>query len=99
MTPEEKSAFVQMEKDIQGLIHTQNVNGHKLDEVLKSLKGDDYGNPGFVGRVTAIESEVKILKESKTINGVYIKIITWLLAIIATGVVGFILQTILKPKL
>ena len=98
MTPEEKIAFVQMEKDIAGLVHTQNINGHKLDEVLKALKGDEFGNVGFVHRVTAVESDIKALKENKTINSVYIKIITWLLAIIATGVIGFILQTILKPK-
>ena len=98
MTPEEKIAFVQMEKDIAGLVHTQNINGHKLDEVLKALKGDEFGNVGFVQRVVAVESDIKALKENKTINSVYIKIITWLLAIIATGVIGFILQTILKPK-
>lgn len=98
MTPEEKTAFVQMEKDIAALVCTQNINSHKLDEVLKALKGDEYGNAGFVGRVSMIETDLKILKENKTINGVYIKIITWLLAIIATGVIGFVLQTILKTK-
>jgi len=98
MTPEEKIAFIQMEKDIAGLVHTQNINGHKLDEVLKALKGDEYGNAGFVQRVGVLESEIKVLKESKTVNGVYIKIITWLLAIIATGLIGFILQTVLNKK-
>ena len=98
MTPEEKADFRQMEKDIQQLVINQEGNSRKLDEVLKAIKGDDFGNAGIVQRVGAVETDIKVLKESKTINGVYIKIITWLLAIIATGVVGFILQTVLKTK-
>ena len=98
MTPEEKIAFIQMEKDIAGLVHTQNVNGHKLDEVLKALKGDEYGNAGFVQRVGALEKDIDLLKEDRVQNKVYIKIITALIAVIATGIIGSILQTILKPK-
>lgn len=98
MTPEEKIAFIQMEKDIQGLVQKQDINSQKLDEVLKALKGDEYGNPGFVGRVTTMENDVKILKEDRIQNKFYIRIITWLIAVIATGMIGFILQTILNKK-
>jgi len=97
MTPEEKQDFRQMEKDIQQIVVNQQQTSNKLDEVLKAIKGDEYGNAGIVTRVGMVETDIKILKENKTINGVYIKIITWLLAIIATGVIGFILNIILKP--
>jgi translation initiation factor RLI1 len=103
MTIEEKQAFTDMQHDVQALVKqqadlnlNQQENSRKLDEVLTLLKGDGFGNEGFVRRVIGLETDIKVLKESKAINGVYIKIITWLLAIIATGVVGFILDTILK---
>ncbi len=96
MTPEEKNDFRQMERDIQQIVVNQQITSNKLDEVLKAIKGDDFGNPGMVQRMSMVEGDIKVLKESKTINGVYIKIITWLLAIIATGVIGFILNIVLK---
>lgn len=88
MTQDEKDDFKKMEKDLQGLIFTQNINGRKLDEIINAIKGDDLGNKGMIERIIDNEKEIKSLKESRATDRVYAKIGLYLLTLITTSVVA-----------
>jgi len=100
MTDDEKKRFEEMEQDIKTIAKQGEENSDKLDKVLTALGGDLLsGNLGLTARVGSLEKDVKDLREERVKNTIYVRIITWLLGIIATGVIGYILSMIfLKEK-
>lgn len=100
MTEDEKKRFNEMEQDIKHIAEQSEANAVKLDQILTALTGDPIsGNIGLTARVALLEKDVKDLREERVKNTIYVKIITWLLGIIATGVIGYILSLIfLKAK-
>lgn len=90
-----------MEKGVQEI--RQAIELIKLALLGNQLGGDE----GLVGEIKKIktkqdslEEEVKHLRDERVRNSVYIKIITWLLMILGTGIIGFILNTSLnKPQI
>ena len=99
MTEQEKKKFVEMEKNIDLLVKAQKNNGDKLDELLDALKGNTLsGDKGLVQRILDLESEMKIYREDRTKNNIYIKIITWLIGVIAVGFIGYIISAIMQVK-
>lgn len=96
MTPEQR--LDEMETDIKGIIAKQEESGKKLDSILVALQGDEMGNPGFTHRISTLESDMRTLKEVRTINSVYIRIITFLISIIAVALITGIVGYFIRPK-
>ena len=98
MTEPEKQKLDKMEDSVEKI--TVIINGLKLDmlEIKYALLGNNIsGDTGFKGRLydidvrqKSIEIEMKDLRDERVRNSVYIKIITWLLAVIGVGIVGLI---------
>jgi len=93
-----ENTIVKIQNELIEVRKTQADSGEKLTEILKAVKGDDMGNEGFAKRMAAIEAKQDKYDEDRTRNNVYIRIITFLLSIIAVGVLGFLLNVILKAK-
>lgn len=91
MTEPEKQRFDKMETNVE-----------KIQTDVMEIKSALLGNPlsgekGLTGRIDFLtvkmelqEGQIKALIEEKTKNGVYIKLINWLLAVIGVGVIGTI---------
>lgn len=98
MTEPEKQKLDKMEDSVEKI--TVSINGLKSDmlEIKSALLGNSIsGDTGFKGRLydidvrqKSIEIEMKDLRDERVRNSVYIKIITWLLAVIGVGLVGLI---------
>lgn len=98
MTEPEKQKLDKMEDSVEKI--TVSINGLKVDmlEIKSALLGNAIsGDTGFKGRLydidvrqKSIEIEMKDLRDERVRNSVYIKIITWLLAVIGVGLVGLI---------
>lgn len=91
MTLEEKAKFDKMETNVEQI-------QSDVKEIKMALLGSSFsGEKGIVGRLNTIDSrqecieiEIKELRDERVKNTVYVKIITWLLAVIGIGVVGLI---------
>ena len=98
MTEPEKQKLDKMEDSVEKI--TVSINDLKSDmlEIKSALLGNAIsGDTGFKGRLydidvrqKSIEMEMKDLRDERVRNSVYIKIITWLLAVIGVGIVGLI---------
>lgn len=97
MTTEERLKFEAMEQGVERI-------GKDVELIKLALLGNPMeGSQGLVGenrktslRLELLDAEVKVLRDERVRNGVYIKIITWLLAVISTIVIGFIINTTLN---
>jgi len=95
MTPDEKTRFEKMEDSVERI-------KSDVDEIKSALLGNKLsGDKGLSGRIDEIneridslENQMKDHSEERVKNGVYVKIITWLLVAIGTGVVGFFIDKI-----
>lgn len=101
MTAEEKIKFESMELGVQKI--EKDVELIKLALLGNTLAGDE-GLVGEIRKVKAkqenLETEVRLLRDERVKNSVYVKIITWLFCIIGIGVIGFVTDTALrKPKI
>lgn len=86
----------------------QSVEEIKTDiSVIKTaLIGNELSNDkGLVGDIVVVKAEIELLKaevkqltEDKIKNSIYIRLITWLSAIIGTGVIGFVLKYLFQIK-
>lgn len=91
MTAEEKQKFDKMESTVEQI-------QSDVKEIKTALLGNTLsGEKGLTGRLNeidirqkSIETEMKELREERVKNTVYVKIITWLLAVIGIGIVGLI---------
>jgi hypothetical protein len=99
MNIDEKQRFEKMEQSVEEI---------KTDiSVIKTaLIGNELSNDkGLVGDIVVVKAEIELLKaevkqltEDKIKNSIYIRLITWLSAIIGTGVIGFVLKYIFQIK-
>jgi len=97
MTTEEKTRFDKMEDNVFEI-------KKDVEEIKNALLGNKLsGEKGLSGRIDeineridALENEMKTHNEDKVKNGVYVKIITWLLVAIGTGVIGFFIDKIIN---
>ena len=99
MNVDEKQRFEKMEQSVEEI---------KTDiSVIKTaLIGNELSNDkGLVGGLVVVKAEIELLKaevkqltEDKIKNSIYIRLITWLSAIIGTGVIGFVLKYIFQIK-
>lgn len=99
MNVDEKQRFEKMEQSVEE-IRTD------ISVIKTALIGNELSNDkGLVGDILVLKaeqellkSEVKQLTEEKIKNSIYIRLITWLSAIIGTGVIGFVLKYIFQIK-
>lgn len=85
-----ESRLSEMENKLEEVLEIQHENGKKLDELLVAFKGSDIsGEDGFAKRLKTLETSVTSLKEERTRNSVYIKIISWLAAIIFALIIAY----------
>lgn len=91
MTTEEKVKFERMESSVEQI--QSDVSTIKAALLGNAMSGDK----GLVGQIETLKAEhgimkaeIKALSEDKVKNTVYVKIITWLLAVIGVGVVSLI---------
>lgn len=99
MNVDEKQRFEKMEQSVEEI---------KTDiSVIKTaLIGNELSNDkGLVGDIVVVKAEIELLKaevkqltEDKIKNSIYIRLITWLSAIIGTGVIGFVLKYLFQIK-
>lgn len=99
MNVDEKERFIKMEQSVEEI---------KTDiSVIKTaLIGNELSNDkGLVGDIVVVKAEIELLKaevkqltEDKIKNSIYIRLITWLSAIIGTGVIGFVLKYLFQIK-
>ena len=99
MNVDEKQRFEKMEQSVEEI---------KTDiSVIKTaLIGNELSNDkGLVGGLVVVKAEIELLKaevkqltEDKIKNSIYIRLITWLSAIIGTGVIGFVLKYLFQIK-
>lgn len=77
-----------------------------ISVIRTALVGNELSNDkGLVGDILVLKAEQELLKaevkqltEEKIKNSIYIRLITWLSAIIGTGVIGFVLKYIFQIK-
>lgn len=75
-----------------------------ISEIKAALLGNKIsGEKGIVGKIVELEEQleeqetkIELLLEEKTKITVYIKIITWIMAAIGTGILGFIVKQIME---
>jgi len=91
MTIEEKVKFERMEGSVEKI--QQDVSTIKSALLGNELSGDK----GLIGQITTLraehdvlKAELKALSDERVKNTVYVKIITWLLAVVGVGVVSLI---------
>ena len=95
----EKQRFEKMEQSVEE-IRTD------ISVIKTALIGNELSNDkGLVGDIVVVKAEIELLKaevkqltEDKIKNSIYIRLITWLSAIIGTGVIGFVLKYIFQIK-
>jgi len=91
MTAEEKTKFEKMEGSVDKI-------QQDVDLIKNALLGNVLsGDKGLIGQITTLraetdllKSELKSLTEDRVKNTVYVKIISWLLAVIGVGIVSLI---------
>ena len=99
MNVDEKERFIKMEQSVEE-IKTD------ISVIRTALVGNELSNDkGLVGDILVLKAEQELLKaevkqltEEKIKNSIYIRLITWLSAIIGTGVIGFALKYIFQIK-
>ena len=99
MNVDEKERFIKMEQSVEE-IKTD------ISVIRTALVGNELSNDkGLVGGLVVVKAEIELLKaevkqltEDKIKNSIYIRLITWLSAIIGTGVIGFVLKYIFQIK-
>lgn len=99
MNVDEKQRFEKMEQSVEE-IRTD------ISVIKTALVGNELSNDkGLVGDILVLKAEQELLKaevkqltEEKIKNSIYIRLITWLSAIIGTGVIGFVLKYIFQIK-
>ena len=99
MNVDEKERFIKMEQSVEE-IKTD------ISVIRTALVGNELSNDkGLVGDILVLKAEQELLKaevkqltEEKIKNSIYIRLITWLSAIIGTGVIGFVLKYIFQIK-
>ena len=99
MNVDEKQRFEKMEQSVEE-IRTD------ISVIKTALIGNELSNDkGLVGGLVVVKAEIELLKaevkqltEDKIKNSIYIRLITWLSAIIGTGVIGFVLKYIFQIK-
>ena len=95
----EKQRFEKMEQSVEE-IRTD------ISVIKTALIGNELSNDkGLVGGLVVVKAEIELLKaevkqltEDKIKNSIYIRLITWLSAIIGTGVIGFVLKYLFQIK-
>jgi archaellum component FlaD/FlaE len=93
MTTEEKAKFEKMESSVDQIqADVSTIKSALLGNVMS-------GDKGLVGQIDTLKAEhsimkaeIKALSEDRVKNTVYVKIITWLLAVIGVGVVSLIVN-------
>ncbi|MEZ0182657.1 hypothetical protein [Flavobacterium oncorhynchi] len=97
MTAEEKTEFKKMEHSVS-----------QIEKDVAVIKSAILGNPlsgekGLAGRIDVLnakqeilEQRIETLTEEKVKNTVYIKIITWLSAVIGAGIFGLMFNYLKK---
>ena len=96
---ERKQRFEKMEQSVEE-IRTD------ISVIKTALIGNELSNDkGLVGGLVVVKAEIELLKaevkqltEDKIKNSIYIRLITWLSAIIGTGVIGFVLKYLFQIK-
>lgn len=91
MSPEEKTRFEKMESSVEKI-------QSDVSTIKQALLGNDIlGDKGLVGQIAVLKTEhdimraeLKQLTEEKVKNTVYVKIITWLLAVVGVGITSLI---------
>jgi len=91
MTQEEKIRFEKMEGSVEKI-------QQDVDLIKNALLGNNLsGDKGLIGQIAAarveidiLKTELKLITEDRVKNTVYVKIITWLLAVVGVGIVGLI---------
>jgi hypothetical protein len=104
MSPEEKTQFVSMQKDIHDIKKKVDGMGGNLEKVLGALMGNDLAKDGgLIARITELEEQnEEILKELETIKSDraktewYLKLLWTASGFIAAAIFQFILDHILK---
>ena len=99
MNVDEKQRFEKMEQSVEE-IRTD------ISVIKTALIGNELSNDkGLVGDIVVVKAEIELLKaevkqltEDKIKNSIYIRLITWLSAIIGTGVIGFVLKYLFQIK-
>ena len=99
MNVDEKQRFEKMEQSVEE-IRTD------ISVIKTALIGNELSNDkGLVGDILVLKAEQELLKaevkqltEEKIKNSIYIRLITWLSAIIGTGVIGFVLKYIFQIR-
>ena len=99
MSVDEKERFIKMEQSVEE-IKTD------ISVIRTALVGNELSNDkGLVGDILVLKAEQELLKaevkqltEEKIKNSIYIRLITWLSAIIGAGVIGFVLKYIFQIK-
>ena len=99
MNVDEKQRFEKMEQSVEE-IRTD------ISVIKTALIGNELSNDkGLVGGLVVVKAETELLKaavtqptEDNIKNSIYIRLITWLSAIIGTGVIGFVLKYIFQIK-
>ena len=99
MNVDEKQRFEKMEQSVEE-IRTD------ISVIKTALIGNELSNDkGLVGGLVVVKAEIELLKaevkqltEDKIKNSIYIRLITWLSAIIGTGVIGFVLKYLFQIK-
>ena len=99
MNVDEKQRFEKMEQSVEE-IRTD------ISVIKTALIGNELSNDkGLVGDIVVVKAKIELLKaevkqltEDKIKNSIYIRLITWLSAIIGTGVIGFVLKYIFQIK-
>ena len=93
MTQEEKQKFEKMEDNVS-----------KIQTDISTIKSALLGNvlsgeTGLVGQITVLKTELELMKaevkaltEERVKNTVYVKIITWLLAVVGVGIISLIIN-------
>jgi len=91
MTQEEKTRFEKMEGSVEKIQEDVNLIKHAL------LGNNLSGDKGLIGQIATvraetdiIKAELKLITEDRVKNTVYVKIITWLLAVVGVGIIGLI---------
>ena len=91
MTADEKAKLEKMENSVERI-------QHDIALIKSALLGNELaGEAGIVGQMKSLKydhdvlkAEVKALSEERVKNTVYVRIISWLLAVIGVGIVSLI---------
>ncbi len=104
MSPEEKTQFVSMQKDIHDIKQKVDGMGGNLEKVLGALMGNDLAKDGgLIARITELEDqyegirkELETVKAEKAKSEWYLKLLWTAAGFISAAIFQFVLGHILK---